>query len=430
MFGALGRRAGGLGVLPGGAGGLVPLILPGWLHPATNFARASAAALLRSADPVLIEVAADVPRFDPELGLLLEGQATNLVSAARTVGSTGWSNTGITAAPAMGPDGLAAGAFTLTEDLANTQHISVFPTVSYAAGQPFTLSILVLAESCSTVQLAYPVGAFGAAAWANFNLQTGLPGTVGATATARMRQCGAWWLIQMTATPSSSGTTTFAISLTLTDTAARLPVYVGQGRSLRVAYAQVEQRGFATSPILHPVGVPGVTTRLMDAPTWAASALGIPASGACTVSGVVNIPTISANHTIWQMDDGTNANRVMLRIEAGGALRLWRVLAGVTSFAALGTATDEVPLRWAVSVAGDGTASAAVNGGAEVTVTGGPTAGMTVLRGGHAVGTESLQGYLTRLAYSPRPIPAADLPGLSRRGVADLVSMREIIQWP
>ncbi len=437
MFGALGRRAPALGLLPGGAGGPVPLIGAGWLHPALAFSRASAAAIIRNATPPLTEVGNTAPRFDLDLGLLIEGQRTNLEANPRTPGRTGWSNVGLSSAmPAVGPNGVMGDATVFVEASTTDQHQSLSgAAMPFTAGDLYSVSFFARPGTCAFVQSIGRQLPFGSDVFANFGLNgAGSVGTVGSSVTrASITRYGDWYVCSYTAPAAASGAQQpigLYMAQSLTD--ARVPVYLGTGRDVTLGPVWIEQAPFPTTPPLPATS--GVATRLVESLSAPLSDLGIAPSGACTIIGTFMLPQLPLNNPsgLLHADDGLTANRYFIRCSTLGQLQLVRTTAGANSGALVfGTVVPGAPFRVAVSVDGTGRAAASASGGAVFAQTGGPTTGLTTLRIGIEAGNFApLNGYAKRLSYLPRPTADADLPALSLRGNADLTSMQEIIQWP
>jgi hypothetical protein len=181
--------------------------------------------------------------------------------------------------------------------------------------------------------------------------------------------------------------------------------------TVRIAAPQMEQALFASTPILPPVGTPGDSTRGADLITAALSDLGIAATGASVWIGEAMIPQAApagVDQIIWQMDDGTDNNRIALVNPTGGlTLVLRRTTGGVTvSSASLGTVTAGTAFNLGLAVDGAGRAVARLNTGAMQAVTGCVTSGLTTARcGDNASGTSPLFGELGTTLVSPDILP-------------------------
>jgi hypothetical protein len=86
--------------------------------------------------------------------------------------------------------------------------------------------------------------------------------------------------------------------------------------TLRFTLPQIEQSPAATQPILPPVGSPQATTRALDLPVWTPSAW--PQRGAILLRGVVPALAGASVLGLVQIDGGSDTNRIVARIAAGG----------------------------------------------------------------------------------------------------------------
>ena len=395
----------------------IRIVGPNYLHPAANFSRASAATVFDGG--VLREFGNNVPRLTSE-GLLLEGQRQNAVSNPRAEGAvagapgtepTGWGSPeqhGITRTLSLATvEGVAgvviryAGTPTATSAMAIVFTSTM--AVPAAAGQTWTQSVFcsLFAGSMAGVTLTVaPIANTAAGAGVE-----NLPSTAIALTGALQRFV-------------STGTIT-APTAAFLQPRIRLPYTAGVPIDISVfrALPQLELGAFASSPILPPVGVPGVTTRLADNAAAPLAALGIPASGACTLVGRFMMPQVNSgtSHTIAQIDNGSSANRFVAYNSASAtALRIGRQNAGAFLAAPdLGALTAGAPFRLALTIRGDGSVAGSLNGGVVQSVTGGPTTGMTVLNIGQGPGGDSIFGTINTLRVLPRSVSDAELQFLS-----------------
>ena len=147
---------------------------------------------------------------------------------------------------AAAPDGTTT-ADELTETATTAQHnISQIQPVT--TGLPYTFSVFVKNTDVNYVQLMFPSAQFGATAYANFDISTGVTGTVGATATATITAvAGSYYRISITATSTATGSATCYITAITSDTAARFESYLGTGKKFFLWGAQIEQRSSVTA---------------------------------------------------------------------------------------------------------------------------------------------------------------------------------------
>lgn len=361
---------------------------------------------------------ADVARFNGAARrLLLEGQRTNHVSDVRTIGSTGWTLTGVTRAAIAGPTGSGTDGARLTESTLTEQHFTFATSVTTVAlSTNYTLSALVRPGTCTACQLTPSLSLFGATSFANFDLTgAGALGTLGAgVSRAAIVKQGDWYRIEMTTTPTSAGTgSPHAVVLIDSLTAARTPSYLGTSRTLDVAWVQMEVGNFASSSILPPVGTPGASTRGADLVTATLASLGIGGNGACTVLWSGMIPQAApagVNQIIARLDDGTFNNAFTLRNTAGGSsIEAVRVNAGAGSSATVGTMSVATPFRAGMTIDGAGRIASSLNGATAVAVTGGPTGGLLTFSLGQGLGGSNMFGETAACRVLPYVLSDADL---------------------
>lgn len=392
------------------------LFAPALLSRAQVTSRATA---LGPDDATQLVVLADVPRFQGSARrLLIEGQRTNLVADPRTPAGTGWTNTGLAGVtPIAGPPG-ADPAARLDEGTGGGAHSTVAATTaSFVSGTSYAFSAILRAGTCATAQFVTAFALFGNAAFANFDLANGVPGTAGAAVTRHaMRSLGnGWWWCEMAVTASGSGAASpLNVSMTTSPSAARAQSYTGTSRTLDVGWCWTEAAPFASTPILPPPGSPGASTRGADLVAASLAALGIGGNGACTVlwSGMVpQAAPAGSDQMLFQLDDGTDGNRFRVRNLAGGATIVGgRVLAGTPAdAAAAGSMTPGTPFRVGAAISG-GRIAVSLDGAAVVAATGGPSSGLATLRlGSNAANGASLFGETLALRVLPRALDDAAL---------------------
>lgn len=410
----------GLVLLGGGAALRRPLISPGTLRAPLTLMRSQPSGAVSTAlgadDTTWGPFGADAPRFyGRRRRLVIGGQRVNLNANPRTPAGTGWTNTGIASVTAVtGPDGDAASANRLTESTASSGHFSAFPAISFTTGLSYAISAFVAPGTCTTCQIAFAMGAFGANAWANFDLSgAGAVGSVGAAITrTRIQKFGAWFLVEAVAPATATLSTSSAISLTQTATDGRLPTCLGTSRTLDLSWAQTEQASFASTPILPPVGTPGASTRGADQVTGLLSALGVGGGGACTIlwKGMLpqNAPS-GVTQALFRLDDGSTNNLFGIGNSSATSLVLERRTANSPATQTIGSMVAGTPFRLGLSVAA-GRAAASLDGAPVVTVSGGPTSGLTTVRVGNSPSLAApMFGEIEMLMIQPITLSDADL---------------------
>jgi hypothetical protein len=151
----------------------------------------------------------NIPRLDYSLGscpnLLLEPQRTNLALRSEQFDDATWSkiNTVVSANSTTSPSGVM-NADTITGDgiLGNHQATQ---SISYTSGLSYTYSIYAKKGTNNFIQFTSSFSAFGANSYANFDLNNGVLGTIGSTATATITSVGnGWYRCTMTSTATAT----------------------------------------------------------------------------------------------------------------------------------------------------------------------------------------------------------------------------------
>ena len=115
-------------------------------------------------------------------------------------------------------------------------------SISFTSGNTYTFSIYCKYETAQFIQMLLGSGAFGANAWGNFDIQNGVVGTIGSSATGVVSAApGGWYRISLTATATASASSGSAIFCANSGTMTRAQSYTGSASNTRlVADAQVE----------------------------------------------------------------------------------------------------------------------------------------------------------------------------------------------
>lgn len=257
--------------------------------------------------------APNVPRIT-NLGLLVEESRTNQVtnSAVPTAGNawTQENNTTILQG-GQGPgsgldaylydDGVAAA---VTHRLIQPSNQTVVSATVYAA------SAFVKFVNSQWIQLAFPSAGFGATAYANFDIQNGAVGTVGAAATAQIiKYPNGWCQIAVIAPATASvGSQNNFLTYAGASNAIRSPNYTGANNQFLIWNSQMEAGASATSPI---VTAGAAVTRAADIVTLTSP----PAFGAAYSmfgQGTPQTPDTFGPQRILDINDGTVANAAIL----------------------------------------------------------------------------------------------------------------------
>lgn len=169
----------------------------------------------------------------------------NLQRFSQDIDNVAWGKVNVTVTPNVttAPDGTMT-ADTINEGTSATSHYLEQSSFSYIAGEVYTQSAFVKADTASVVQLLFTSGPFGVNAWANFNLLTGTVGTtgVGAITSIENYQNG-WYRVSLTATvtSSSSGIGATVVLCNNDINATRAMVYTGTNKMLFVWGVQLEK---------------------------------------------------------------------------------------------------------------------------------------------------------------------------------------------
>jgi hypothetical protein len=211
---------------------------------------------------------------------VLKGTGQNLLTFSEQLNNANWGKTGSSVSgtnTTTAPDG------TLTADtylISNTsaQHF-IFQSITSINATSYTLSFYVKKNTCDFIQLLFSSATFGSNAFANFDINTGVLGTVGSATTATITSAGNdWYRCAITAPATSAGAGNMSLAFIQNATDARLPTYLGNGTdSVYLWGAQFE--------LASSVGtyIPTTTTAVYGTPTLSfsgVSSIGLLSNGA------------------------------------------------------------------------------------------------------------------------------------------------------
>lgn len=405
--------------------------------PTTWSARASAATYFDSTGK-LVTAAAGVARygyaFDGQRwitrGLVAEAGAFNYLLYSEQFDNSGWGKTGAAVGANAGaaPDGTST-ADKLTEDTGSTEHFVVQKLAKSAASSANTASVFVkrLAGARNVALQLYSDG-FAGGCNCNFNLDTGTAGAVGTYGsgfTAGLATIeavgGGWYRCSLSATTDANNTVNTQIALR-NGTAQS---YAGDGSSALLLWGAQLEAGAQPSSYIATTGaavqrvadtVASVATlREADYPYLPVGAWFNPYEGSLFAQASPG----QANAYLWELSDGTTANRVLVRAN-GNAGMVGFQLVGNTAWSA-GSASAAVPVTLGAirscALGWDRGGLAMVDGGAAGVVTGTQQPSQcNQLRLGHSISggvSTWLNGHLRQLHYFPQRLSAAELQGIA-----------------
>jgi hypothetical protein len=311
-------------------------------------------------------VAANVPRLSYMYGscpaLLLEPQRTNLLFPSEDLTNANFVKTNVTATAnsIVAPDGNTT-ADTLTATASTEQH-----QVQNGSHTATTVTASIYAKK-GTNNFLQIFSGVSSQAFANFNLDSGVVGTLGSSATSSIQNVGnGWYRCIMTFTASSGSTFRWALVSSASAGYAQSWTTTGS-ENLYLWGGQVEVGAYATTYIQTTTAS---ATRLADS----FSRNNIYTNGLITSSGGTWFVELRGNLSLTRDNTGVNINLdestgfttgFLLRNTGTARLTIQKIISGVTT-SLYTTTTDTVKLaiKWNGS-----TADVFVNGTKQVSAT-------------------------------------------------------------
>jgi hypothetical protein len=218
-----------------------------------TFTRATTATRVDEND-LVSSVASNVPRIDYTGGgcpsILLEPQRTNIVLRSEEFDNASFqkSLSSVSANTTTAPDGTLT-ADTWTGDGASGIHY-LAQSVSATSGVAYTQSVFAKKGTNNFLQIVGTTAIYDANSWANFDLENGVVGTVGSSATATITDFGnGWYRCTMTATATATASGNgFLLWLITSATSARAEIN-SLATSVHLWGAQLEAGAYPTSYI-------------------------------------------------------------------------------------------------------------------------------------------------------------------------------------
>lgn len=201
----------------------------------------------------LVSMGSGIPRLSYMYGscpaLLLEPQRTNLYLRSEDFASATWpkSNVSITANNTTSPDGTVDAS--LFSANGTTSVKSLTQSVSVTSGLLYTISIYAKKNTNDFIQITSTSTFLGTTTFANYDLNNGVLGTVGAGGTATISNVGnGWYRCTLTGTATTTGSQVSGFYIVTSSTSAR-----GESNSLGTSVyiwgSQLEAGAYPTTYI-------------------------------------------------------------------------------------------------------------------------------------------------------------------------------------
>jgi hypothetical protein len=283
----------------------------------------------------------NVPRLEYDgscPSILIEPQRTNLLTYSEMFSDVNWvkTNSTISANVTTSPDG------TLTADRFSANGVNLVHQLTqfltFTTATNYTFSMYVKADTNNFIQLVLPAPAFGANAWANFNVLNGTIGTVGSAATANIVNVGnGWFRCSITAPATTTILTTIIANIVTSATSVRSESNT-LSTSLFVWGAQLEVGAYITSYI--PTTTSALTRNADVISKTGISSLIGQTEGTIYAEIKVNKLIGTASRYIFSISDGTANNRIYIAFSSSSSNVLrGRIFNGGTLQCSIDTST-------------------------------------------------------------------------------------------
>jgi hypothetical protein len=309
----------------------------------------------------------------------------------------------------------------ITEDTSTGPHNALSTSVAITANLPYTSSIYLAASGRTSATLQF----VNAVNWpgstnpsVTFNLSTGVVTAVSGSSTSGKAKHigGGVWRCEITATPTTTGTTQLSI---LTHNGSTT-VYTGDGVSGILAWGAQLENGIIASPVI-PTTTVAVTRAREDAiidgvnfSDWYNQAEG--------TLGVIATPNTYSNSPVMMasLNDASPNNRITISQTAGDNPRfqiLRNSLGAGVIFSPINTNTVLSNAINIVIMAYNSTSIALVSNGGTVTESSHDLAPMTRIEIGAQLSSALANGPISQIVYWPKRLSNTELQALTTSGL-------------
>lgn len=258
--------------------------------------------------------ASNIPRLDYTNAscpsILIEPQRTNSLTWSEDFGNAAWAKTGVAINEnvSASPTGMSS-ADRMTGNGVSGEHRVAVSNASFTSGLTYTLSFFVKKDTNDFVQITLNAIAFGSTSFANFNINTGSIGFVGAGTNASIQNYGnGWYRCSITAISTNTISSFILLNLVTGANSVRLESNT-LSTSVFIWGAQLEVGSNATSYI--PTLSTSMTRNLDFISKGGISSLIGQLEG--TIYLNLNIlPSSSANLQVFRIDDLSDNNRIRI----------------------------------------------------------------------------------------------------------------------
>lgn len=294
----------------------------------------------------------NVPRVDSSTGskaLLLEPQRTNLALYSQQFDDAYWGKTNITisANATTSPDGTSNADTFAGNGVSGSHYLNMPSFFATTSGVSYTISIFAKKNTNHFLQIDVSGAAFSSA-YGNFDLNSGVVGSIGGGVNATITSVGnGWYRCTITKISNSTGIAPLYLSLI---TASNSPTFETNtlSTSLYLWGAQVEVGAYATSYIKT---TSATVTRLADScsKTGISSLIGQTEGTVLVEFSTNNLETYTRR--LFSLSDGTNSNQINLQIQANTTTLTFAVINGGAAQAVINTSSNFYTLGSLIKIA-------------------------------------------------------------------------------